>query len=503
MLSGSYHADYNISRSSDRNLDNNRLSDRNFMDSQINIQQKNTHEMNINRLSLERNQLFSNDSKYNPSSNKGTSKHIGEITGDPFNKDNLEQGMPIRSMYQSRKTRENTEQARLDFDLYDDDQPEQELNVNYYDPSGASKIDFADVGTTGSQFMSKQTVDPVTVVSSSNNDYGLFMSGIMHKYMNDEYCISNYLLMSSFAALYVASKGNTELELKQYFDFIDKTNLYKGLVEINNYVEKSQIIKQKNIILADKELPINADFYNYIKPLVNIFKIDTKNYKYEAMKLGAYLKSLYNDEVSNISENLLKNTVITILNTCLIKPIWTIQFANMGPSSFYGKSVKQINMMSCNGKSANYMEDSVNQVLELIMADGLTAMGIVLPKSNVFPTLTTRQYDVYISNMKPTVLESITIPIFKHTMKIRLSSLLKKSGLENVFVRADFPELIPDTANITDVVQNISFVMSTQCVKNDRANGPDTNISFEANHSFIYYVRNIKTNMVLLIGTYF
>jgi hypothetical protein len=156
------------------------------------------------------NNLFQNKNDNNHNEN------IGSITKSHFNK-NLERGMPFRPSvnirkniheqnihpeYLLRKSRENVRTTRT---------------MNPFDPS-LSKLGsgFADINTD-------TKLTPSTKVefacSDNINSLSIFFVKNLFKILVSPFVISSIDIYRIFAALYIGSTGNTEIELKNYFEF--------------------------------------------------------------------------------------------------------------------------------------------------------------------------------------------------------------------------------------------------------------------------------------------
>jgi serine protease inhibitor len=474
-------------------------------------QHSNTNE-NIDRMLLDRDNMFSQDSRFNtqPKRNYVKKQKMGEITGEEFESQKMDQGMPLRSQYNSKKNDVDLEKAYnkyLDFNIFDDEQPESNLEVSYFDPNGGSVFSFSDIGKTN---LPKKS-EPIFLISNCVTDYSFFIYENLRNLMQDNSLIVSHSIVDILCSLYISGKANTESEIKNYLTLLDKDSVYSGCLELKKYITKSQCYDFKNILLINKKIPVNSDFIDYISPLTTCFTINTTDPVREANKLNTYLNSQYNNIFGQIFRpDHMNNLDITCLTVGLLRTVWKTPFDKIIKAKFIGKDISVKDMVYCSGKTHNYFEDDDFQVLEMKLYDDVLSMGFILPKklSHKLPQINLKDFEVYIEHMKPSVLDEIVIPIFKTQCKLRVSNILKKTGLSGIFNKADFTELLGNQTKITDFVQNITLIFDDKYIPKTekpsyKNHGIMSNRKFIANRPFIYYFRLLSTKTIILIGQYY
>ena len=230
----------------------------------------------VNKRIMERDDSFGTDStrgRRNGQTDGSHSNALGEITGDDLQKTALyEHGMPVRGMFNLKRNPgndlEDSYNRQLDFNIFDEDTKPVALNISCYDPKGSNMFNFTD---TQVEVVNK--TDPHSQMSHIVNDFNWFLFENIRMLMQDSTCYNIFGLMSLMGILYYASKGATSIELKNYFNFPDRDNMFNGLDSINTYISKSQCFDMKNIILINNRHNVNRDYIKYIDKLIECYKI--------------------------------------------------------------------------------------------------------------------------------------------------------------------------------------------------------------------------------------
>jgi serine protease inhibitor len=467
---------------------------------------KRTFELNLTNKSnnmLERDVLFNENSR--TKEDRYNSKTQCEITGDKVKLSKIDQGMPLRSQFNPKKVDFDIQKSYnkyLDFDIFEDDAPNT-LDVSYFDPNSDKICDFNEIQPT---IFNKS--DPIQTTSAVFNDFTWYMLENIRNLLATSTFYCTFGITTSLIYLYLISKGDTEIEIKNYLNLSEKTIMVEGLTEIIKYVNKSECFDYKNIILVNKKFNLNKTTYN---TLLDIIQIDSKNAEYEANKLNKYLHGIYGNILGNIfKKEHMQNLDISSISVGILRTVWKQPFDKIITNKFYIDTNISIpiNMMYSVGKTFNYFEDDDNQIIESKMYDGVLSMGIVLSKkfNKKVPSMTLQNYEIYIQNMKPTILDEVMIPKFTHNSKMRFNSIFRKSGLVNIFHKLEIPDLIDDHLALSDFTQNITVIIDEKfnsSKTNDKyINAINSNRKFIANKPLIYYFRCIATNTIIIAGQF-
>lgn len=453
----------NMSRSSNSRLKdhktmNTRLFDREMGD--INYQFKYMNP--VNRMDIEREEFMKNSYADEESDNDNDNRN-------PIynNSNNFDKRMPSRSGYSINKP------------IYDGESSSRRSDkmISSYNPYG----DFAEIGADTK--LSDNINTSKTCVNGINN-YGFFLFDNMLDVMNSAFIFSPYLIYSIFASLFIASDGNTEIELKNYFSFPRSDQLSAGLQEI-----QLKIKSIGNCIIFSDEIDYNPQFCKNINTFTKIRKVNKQNYEKEMNEINNIIKNMSNLSKKSISNDTIKNCSITLLNYAYIDPTWT---------SYFSKIVKMNNIdyVVAINQTFGYYEQPGLQILEINSVDGI-CFGIIFGDIE----LNDKNYKNITSNLKPTILDEVRIPKFSITTKLRYTNLLKETDLKTVFIDLKCPYLFNSECEVSDCLQNMEFHFTEKCVKNNKLNGIKTTRKFIVDKSFRFYVRT-QENVILLFGSY-
>lgn len=461
--------------------------------------------MDNNKL-LEQHNAYNNNSNYTKFNNN---KNVGEITGDLFDISAIDKGMPLRSNcgYSKKKNLEDEKGYNrfTDFDVFDEDK-QVNLDISYYDPDGGKACVFDEMNERNIIVNS----EPIDQMSYIMNDFNWYMFENIKNLMNENIFFSSYGIMSLMTILYMASTGKSENLLLNYFNFSEKQTMYNGLNQLIENINKSQCFDLKNFILVGNNNNINNNFTRYINNMVTVINLQNNNPIGESQKINMWINNLYQGLLGNImNPNHIKNLTVTCLCIGILRTVWKVPFEKIIKLVF--NNVSQKEFLYNNGKTYDYYEDNLVQLIELPLYDDILTMGIVLPKSNQdtsLPNLTLKDFDLYTSNLKSINIDEIAIPKFNQHSKIRISSIFKKTGLDNIFTNIEIPELIKNGTTISDVIQNIYLIVENKYIKTNNQSdnfhyrGAKSNIKFIANKPFIYYFRCLKTNTIIITGQF-
>jgi serine protease inhibitor len=464
------------------------------------------HKDNIDRIIMERgtfnidshidneHDILKNDSRRN-------NKRSGEITGEElYSKNAFDKGMPIRSQYNIKKSMhdENVNvnvNKHLDFSIYNSDL-EREFNINYHDPVGNKGV-YSDLKIS-MQTMSMQTKTKI-ICGKGIENIGFFLLENMLQVMTSSFIISGYGIYSIFGGLYTASKGTTEIELKNYFNYPNKDILYDGLLEIqDNINDSSNFMKHYNMIIFNSDITYNNKYLQFLETITDSKPVNISKAVYESNIINNYTnKKIGKNMRTIVLPDNLKNMDVILLNTAYLSPTWNTSFDGI-KIGLFNNLIKQKYMQST-AKKFMYFKNSTTALLELISIDNKIGVGFLLTND----TLDENNTHHWINNLKITLLDEVLIPTFKLTTKIRYTNILKKTDLLTIFRDLNVPNMFTDECSISDVIQNIEFTVTNKCINERERNTTfRSNKKFILDKPFVFYVRHIKSNTILFTGAY-
>ena len=464
---------------------NSKITEREMDNSNI----KNT--MSIDRIMLERQMTTHNF-------DTGDDTYIGDITGEKIDEIDDIKGMPVRSSYTVKKSKYDNND-HLDFDLYQKIDKRKNDNIKYIETQDDSYTDIDDAMksiTEGS--------DPFETCISNINSVSCWMNSNMFSCSKDDYTVNGFGLFSAFGAIYMISRGNTEIELKNYFNFQDKKHLNAGLLTIHEELNKNreQFIID-NYLLNDMNIPNNINTSKKLKPIIKNIIFNKEMSEKESFRINQIIESI--STMKNVvSPATISKSEISIISVARICPIWSYKIDNIIKNRFYGKlnDTSLVEYIRFVGKTFYYYEDPDKQVIEIPIKDDTYKIGMIMNKNNKDSSTNLKSLSVSINYLKPTVLDEVLIPVINKRYKTRYNKTLQKTGLNVLFEQEqEMNGLFPEGGNFSDCVQYIDLIFKIQS-ENKKSNnvGYRTTRKFIANKDFEYYLRNIKNNCILIMG---
>jgi serine protease inhibitor len=325
-------------------------------------------------------------------------------------------------------------------------------------------------------------------------------------------------MIQLFIMLYVASKDRTETDLQKYFSFTDKAATFKSLIQLNVDLNKTKVFTNSNIICIPDTTQLND---KYFKLLANVG--DIIHYNYNAT--NKCVKTV-NDIAARTTNNIIDNVVndnmlqfptqVVLINIIYFYSKWKLPFdSNLTTRErFYGGNATQVNMMNQRDNKFNYFEDKANQVLEMDYDDGFFSMGFILPHATTGNIdFTSADVENYIQRLVLTEISILKIPKFKHEFKYKVDNVFRENGLDSLFHNLE-TELIDTPIKISYIIHGAVIIVDESGTKaaahttmlsqyNDCVQKTSKNVTFIADHPFLYYIRYKPQNVIIFVGQHF
>jgi serine protease inhibitor len=488
---------YNSERREKKFTENDKLYNRNF---------SSEHKPNdVDRLCLEREfgkSSFDEKSNDSKQSNRSNQSMLGEITGKKKVDENIGRGMPMRSQYTVKKSTYD-ENKYLDFNLTAK-APKSKIQYNDTSFSGPHSS-FADINMSTTTLTNQ--IDPMYILRNSVGKIGTNINEYFMKVLQNSYIINTFGLYSLFGCLYLASDHITQNELGKFFNYPKKDILNSNLLKIHKNVEKlNDMINVKNLIVSGNNIPYNQEFTKMIDKFCVFIRVDITNPTKESEKLNTIINRMTQTILRNpVVPSNLENLQLMFMTVGVVHPIWTYPFEKIVKSKFIGiERDRSENFLVSFSKSYLYFEDNENQLIEFKCGDKGNGMGfgIILPKKTQV-LVSNENIHHCISHAKATVLDEVRIPMFSQDLKLRYNNTLKNLGLNSVFLQITAEEFFPKRVQLHDIIQNIKIVVDGSSLgETDNTRGYRSIHRFIADKPFMYYIRLIQTDAIIMNGLY-
>lgn len=429
-------------------------------------------------------------------------RQFGEITGElTIDDDDLyDKGMPVRSTYSFNK-QVHDQNSHLDFDLYNRDK-RSNIDIDYNDPSDTGFTSFCDINTS-TEILSQKS-KPLTGCLDGISKLNMFMYDNVKRFNTGIFNIDGIGLYMTFASLFYGSSGNSEVELKEYFEFMDVDTTYETLIRFigKNVNHMFPHISFRSYIMCDSRIPILKRFRDFSE-MVPIIKVNKQFVKSERTKINNVIREDTKCE-GVMSHDTVKKIGFTVVNVMNITPVWDVVVDSLIERKFMGNPTTYLKFVT---QKFGFYEDTEKILLEIPIKGKNLMFGIMSPKRQSHRIedfdIDLRELENCIFDMKSCVIDTVLIPKIVKRTKIRLNSMLQNTGLTTVFAETDLPD-VHNSAHgppITDVIQYCDLKIGERCVRKSNTSGSQKEMrSLAVDKGFMYYIRYVKHNVFMAIG---
>lgn len=367
-------------------------------------------------------------------------------------------------------------------------------------------------------------------VVAANNEFTFDAYQKLISTQKENIFYSPFSISAALAMVYEGSKGDTADQIKNVFHFPETDILEKNFSEIYKSINsgsKEFELKTANALWTQKDYRFLPEYIKVIEQ--NYFGKATDldfggDPELSRKTINNYISEYTNYRINELLENgtVGTTTKLILTNAIFFKGLWEYSFNKEDTSEkdFYvtPTNIVKVPMMKLFpvDKNLNYAETEDAQVVELAFKGGRISMVLILPKkdlSTIENSFNAEKYEEYISALKETELDYVSIPRFEFDEKYDLKEVLTGLGMIDAF--------IPGKADLSGMNGNkimyINFAVHQAFVKVDEegteaaaatavgvmnlASLPaKIRPSFLANHPFIFTIRDVQTGNILFIG---
>ena len=462
---------------------NNRLQNRDFTDIDF---IKNNKNKSSNRFEIERDEFMQNSN-----SNDDQNSFLYQRQFSDNIRNNFDRGMPMRPNFEINKNSfDNPNINSNDIVTNMNQLKNKKINntVSSFDPHS----NLADIN---SDTKLSANINDINICINNINDFGIFFYNNLLNIMNTNFIFSPFLIYSVFGSLFMGCDGNTEVELKNYFNFPRVDVLSSGLTELyQKYLNQTILrgeIKQGNCVIFSDNIDYNPQFCNNINLFTKIRKVSNSNPDKESIDINNIISGITGNAKKSISPPNIANSSVTLLNYANITPTWNCNFSKTS-------KINNVEYLHAFNQSFGFFEQPNLQVIEL-ESTGNICVGIIYGDIE----LNIKNYNFIVSNLKRHTLNEIMIPVMNIKTKLRYTNVLKETELQTVFMDLNIPNLFTSQSEITDCIQNIEFNLINKCeYKPIKTSGIVTAKKFIISQAFRFYVRLKSNNCLLFLGSY-
>ncbi len=341
--------------------------------------------------------------------------------------------------------------------------------------------------------------------------------------------VSPFSVSSALAMVYAGSKNKTSTEIAKTMNFIDDINkhneLFYGLIE---EVKDKRFLELKiaNSIWIQKDYKFDKEYFKTVRkyynaPLTNLDFKEAEEAEKSRKKINKWIEKNTKRKINDlIKEGMLSSkTKMVLTNAIYFYGAWNIEFDKKltKKNDFWldEKVKEEAEFMKKNNKMG-YFENNIFQAVEIPYKNNEASLIILLPKDYTFDKLENelsgenfKKWNNAFTNHRV----ELTMPKFKITSYFELSKALSKMGMHEAFSnKADLSGITgKKDLRISNVLHKTFIEVNEKGTKAAAATSVlvmrKTSISkkakkFNANHPFIFLIKEHNTNSILFIGNY-
>lgn len=381
------------------------------------------------------------------------------------------------------------------------------------------------------QYSSCSAVQDSTSDKKFMNDNNAFALSIYKKVSTEKtgnFFLSPYSISTALAMTYAGARKKTAKQMAQVLNFSSDQNILhasfaslqkslevinkKGHVQLNNanslWLQKKYVFKKDYISLVKENYGSKLNFVDFAKAELVRGKINGWVEK-ETQKT---IKDLIQPGI--ISDL----TVLVLANAIYFKGDWDIAFKKEDTEDreFFTNGKKSISIpMMYQKQKHNYLKNDLCQVLQMNYIGDDLSLVVLLPAQkdslqNFEDKLSCELIETWLCEVEEKKVE-IYIPKFKNTSEFELKNTLVKMGMKEPFLKsADFSGMSKKKDLFISKIIHKAFVDINE--EGTEAAAATAVImtrysaelipEFNANHPFIYFIRDNQSGTILFIGRY-
>jgi len=293
---------------------------------------------------------------------------------------------------------------------------------------------------------------------------------------------------------------------------------YKDLTEVLLSVDKRVIMSIANSVWTENDFAVKKSF---IDILGNYYNAEAKSFDINDVtapeKINEWISDKTNGLIKEMVDKLNDNTVMLLINAIYFKGKWKLQFDpdDTSEKPFFKPSGNQsdVQMMKQTEDFSVYDGDGF-MLAEFPYGQGNFVMDIILPDTKsgtggIIPSLTGGAFAGWVNQLGEREV-NVSIPRFKYGYKKKLKEILTDMGMGIAFTdAADFTNIAETPPLLINDVTHQAFIETNEegteaaaatIVDIGVTSMPPPPLEFNADHSFLYIIREIETNSVIFMG---
>lgn len=355
------------------------------------------------------------------------------------------------------------------------------------------------------------------ILPNLNNYFNFKCFNELHA--NKEFLLSPLSITYAMLMTYFASESITREELKKVFgikdisdeQLMEEMSILKKLLSFN-FDETKLILANATYIKHSFQL--NEKYQKKVESFGTIVRVNFMDPE-TVPKINQWVSQNTRNLINNLlsSSNVGDSTQMILLNTLYFKGTWMKSFDKKltTKNKFLKLSNEIVELDLMHKKSIlPYFEDENCQVVELPYHNNFV-FGVILPKNSfTFPT----DPSSYHNKLKANYNIILHLPKFTQRNKMSLKETFKFFGVNSLFDKADLSNMTTESnIKVDDIIHEVVITVEEEGTEAAAATavimkrsshgiGETSEKIFRADHTFMYYIRDLKTNIILFNGVF-
>jgi len=361
----------------------------------------------------------------------------------------------------------------------------------------------------------------------ADNEFGLEMFQKVREDSDEENIMISPLSISvALGMAYNGADGDTKTEMEEAMKLngltADEINAsYKMLIEALQSLDEDVNFEIANAIFYADIMGVKPAFLDVNK---NVYDAEVERLDFNSPSsvntINNWVAGKTNDKITQIIEQLNPLDRMVLLNAIYFNGIWSNEFDEEGTHEldFHKSDGTTIKVPMMNKlEKLDYTANSLFKAIKMPYGNGQYNMVVFLPETgrnsqDVIGELSATKWEKWMNEFEETDRVDITMPRFKFAFEAGLNDLLKKMGMQKVFIPevADFSK-ISDVELYISAVKHKSFidvnetgteaaaVTSITFTTTSIGNEPPT-VPFFVNKPFVFAITENDTDAILFIG---
>jgi serpin B len=362
-------------------------------------------------------------------------------------------------------------------------------------------------------------------IADSNNIFAFKLYDEVKKDPRGNLFFSPFSISTALAMTYAGARNETEKQMGHTLHFSLQQDIFH--LEYKTYLGKIESDTGRNLTMG---IANSLWIGNSLKLLPRFSEIAKIDYNAEAknvdfanseqarQEINSWVEQKTNDKIKDLIKPGLigGDTRVLLVNAIYFKGKWAAPFKkdSTKKEEFYkSKSDSGKAEFMHNTKKYKYYQDDNLQAVELPYAGDTASMVIFLPKEknrikNIENQLDNSYYSKIVSAMYSQKV-ILALPKFKTTVAVELAGALSDMGMPDAFGSADFSGISHEPLAISHVIhkafidvneEGTEAAAATAVTMKLMAMRPMPTPVFNANHPFIFVIRDNATGSILFMG---